>query len=164
MKLRIDYVSNSSSSSYLLPFKYDGRVSSIKLPEEVWKAIAKNHVGWDGKKPDMSCSNEWWLTELVSDCCEREYSEISNAKNAIPYLEGHDKPYGWYEEDGEKEYITFKDEYTEYYVLVDDFIDEHGESHIPEVFALRNNAKKILDAKCLNKTQKLEAIRHLFDF
>ena len=163
MKKRYSFVSNSSSSSFLVPFKVEGRVSCIKLPKEIWKAIEKNHVEWDGKKFDMSKSDEWWLTEMISDCDEK-YSEISGIDGAIAYLEGNDMPYGCYETDGEKSFIKFKKDGEQFYVLVSDFIDENGGDDIPESVKLRERAKKVLDSKVLTKTMKLNALKFIFDF
>ena len=164
MKTRNGYVSNSSSSSFLLPHPVNGHaVSCIKLPREIWKAIEKNHIEWDGKKFDMSASDEWWLTDMVSDC-DDTYSEICDIENSIAYLEGDTQPYGSYDEDGEKNYIIFKKGDDKFYILASDFMDERGISEIPESVDLRDGAKKILESKSLNKTQKLNALRFLFDF
>ena len=163
MKTRNGYVSNSSSSSFLVPFKVEGQVSSVKLPKEIWKAIEKNHVDWDGKKFDMSKSNEWWLTEMVSDCQE-QYSELSNDESIIQYLEGNDMPYGCYDEDGEKAFIKFKKNGQNFYVLASDFLDENGKSDVPESVQLREWVTKILESKNLSKSQKLDAVKFIFDF
>lgn len=164
MKTREGYVSNSSSSSFLVPCKPDVmRVNCIKLPKEIWKAIEKNHVEYDGTKFDMSMSEEWWLTELVSDCCS-QYEELADIPNAIHYLEGNEMPYGAYDEDGEKDYIKFKSQGQEFWMLASDFMDAKGDSEIPEVAVLRDNVHKVLQSKNLTMSQKLSAISHLFDF
>lgn len=163
MKIRNGYVSNSSSSSFLVPVEIKGRISSIKLPKEIWKAIEKNHVEWNGEKFDMSSSDEWWLTELISDC-EEQYDTISKIEHAIPYLEGNDEPYGCYDEDGDKNYIKFKKDGQNFYVLTTDFINERGGDDIPDSITLRDAAQKIFNTKSFNKTQKLNALRFLFNF
>ena len=163
MKKRFSYVSNSSSSSFLVPHEVTGRVSSIKLPNEIWKAIEKNHIGWNGEKFNLSEeSDEWWLTELVSDCWEEEYEAVSSIEHAHSYLEGSDAPYGWYENDGEKNYIVFKDGDTDFYVAAYDISGKDG--GIPEIIDIREKAKGILYNKALNKTLKLNALKNLFDF
>lgn len=163
MKTREGYVSNSSSSSFLIPHEIKGRVGCIRLPDEIWQAIWRNHVEWDGTGFDLSASKSWWLTELVSDCCE-EYNEISDIPNSIAYLEGNDEPYGCYEPDGERRYIKFRKDGQDFFVLASDFIDEKGHTDIPKAVELRDGAKRILGSKSLSKTQKLKALEFLFDF
>ena len=167
MKSRIGFVSNSSSSSFIVPVDIEEQgirgISCIKLPREIWRAIERNHVEWNGKKFDLSSSHEWWLTEMVSDCTEA-WSEISDIPNAIAYLEGNDMPYGCYDEEGEKAYIKFRKDDQNYWVLLSDFIDEEGDSDIPESVELREKARRIFNTKALNKTQKLNALMHIFDF
>ena len=162
MRTRAGYVSNSSSSSFLLPCKpvVEG-VDCIKLPKEVWQAIARNHVESDGRGYDMSCSDEWWLTEMVSDCMEEEYSGLCGIPGSIQYLEGNSEPYGAYEY--EEDYIVFSKQHARFYVLATDFIGADGEDEIPEAVMLRDKAKSILSSK-LNKTQKLNLIERLFNF
>ena len=162
----MSYVSNSSSSSFLVPrdlFNDDDiGIRCVKLPEEIWKAIEANHVDFDGKKPEMSSvSNEWWLTVLVSDCMD-EWGRISGIHGAIPYLEGHDAPYGWYSEDGEKNYVVFTRFGEKFYVDAYDLnVCDDG---IPSVVQLREKANSIFASKALNKTQKLEALQCLFNY
>ena len=98
MKTRAGYVSNSSSSSFLVPKEPSGRIGSIRLPREIWEAISRNHVEWNGEKHDMSSSNEWWLTEMVSDCRD-EFNELSSMKGSFAYLDGHDMPYKYYDDE-----------------------------------------------------------------
>ncbi len=162
MKARLAYVSNSSSCSFLVPRKPDESVMSIKLPNEIWKAIEKNHIEWNGNRFDLSSSDEWWLTEMVSDCQE-EFTRISDIPNAITYLEGNDMPYGCYSEGGEKNFIIFKKDGTSFYVLASDFVGENGEDDIPDSIRLREGIRRILQSG-LNRTQKINAIRSLFDF
>ena len=170
MKSRSGYVSNSSSSSFLIP-NINGNcdkmqnnmyvVPCVKLPEEIWKKIEANHVDWDGKRLDMSSvSNEWWLTTLVSDCMDC-YSEVAGMPGAIAYLEGHEAPYGWY--DDETSYIVFKRGGDEFYVDAYDFIG-HGGVELPGIVELRDKAKAILDSRTLNKSQKLDALKCLFNY
>ena len=55
--------------------------------------VEKNHIGWNGEKFNLSEeSDEWWLTELVSDCWEEEYEAVSSIEHAHSYLEGSDAP------------------------------------------------------------------------
>lgn len=163
MKTRNGYVSNSSSSSFLIPTELKGRVECIELPKEIWQAIARNHVEWDGKKLDLSGSSRWWLTDMVSDCAE-EYGELSQMPHAVPYLEGNDMPYGCYEDDADINFIKFTKNGCDFYVLASDFIDECGKKDIPDAVSLRIDANTILQSKSLNKTQKINALKKLFGF
>lgn len=166
MKRRMSYVSNSSSSSFLVPkdvFDDDIGMRCVKLPEEIWKAIERNHVEFDGTKLDLSSvSNEWWLTVLVSDCMD-EWGRINSIPGAKPYLEGHDAPYGWYDEDGEKNYIVFTKYGEKFYVDAYDFIGHEG-NEIPDAVRLREEVNRIMESKSLNKSQKLDAIKCLFNY
>ena len=163
MKTRNGYVSNSSSSSFLVPKEPSRNIRSIRLPKEIWETIAKNHVEWDGKKFDLSSSDEWWLTELVSDCSD-EYQELLDIPNAVSYLEGNGMPYDCYEDEGENEFIKFKKGGCTFYALLSDFIDANGNDCIPDSLKLRERVRKILGSKTLNKSQKLDAISSLIDF
>ena len=170
MKSRSGYVSNSSSSSFLIPGTKENAekmstgacpVPCLKLPEEIWRKIEQNHVDWEGRKLEMSSvSDEWWLTTLVSDCMEH-YSEVAGMPGAIAYLEGHDAPYGWY--DDESGYIMFKRGGDEFYVDAYDFIG-NGALELPGVVELREKAREILDSKSMNKSQKLDALKCLFNY
>ena len=163
MKTRAGYVSNSSSSSFLVPKEPGGRISSIRLPREIWEAISRNHVEWNGEKHDMSSSDEWWLTEMVSDCRD-EYNELSSMKGSFTYLDGHDMPYGCYDDEGEKNFIKFRKNGCDFYVLLSDFIGADGTDDIKGSVKLRNDIRTILESKLLNKSQKLDAISSIIDF
>lgn len=163
MKTREGYVSNSSSSSFLVPKEPSGRISSIRLPREIWEAISRNHVEWNGEKHDMSSSDEWWLTEMVSDCRD-EFNELSSMKGSFTYLDGHDMPYGCYDDEGEKNFIKFRKNGCDFYVLLSDFIGADGTDDIPDSVNLRKSIRTILESKLMNKSQKLNAISSLIDF
>ena len=163
MKVRLNYVSNSSSSSFLVPKEPSGRISSIKLPREIWEAISRNHVEWNGEKHDMSSSDEWWLTEMVSDCRD-EFNELSSMKGSFTCLDGQDMPYGCYDDEGEKNFIKFRKNGCDFYVLLSDFIGADGTDDIPGSVKLRNDIRTILESKLMNKSQKLDAISSIIDF
>lgn len=163
MKTRTGYVSNSSSSSFLVPKEPSGRISSIRLPREIWEAISRNHVEWNGEKHDMSSSNEWWLTEMVSDCRD-EFRELYDMEGSFTYLDGHDMPYGCYDDEGEKDFIKFRKNGCDFYVLLSDLIGADGTDDIPDSVKLRNDIRTILESKLMNKSQKLDAISSLIDF
>ena len=163
MKTRAGYVSNSSSSSFLVPKEPSGRISSIKLPREIWEAISRNHVEWNGEKHDMSSSDEWWLTEMVSDCRD-EFRELYDMEGSFAYLDGHDMPYGCYDDEGEKNFIKFRKNGCDFYVLLSDFIGADGTDDIKGSVKLRNDIRTILESKLLNKSQKLDAISSIIDF
>lgn len=163
MKTREGYVSNSSSSSFLVPKEPSGRIGSIRLPREIWEAISRNHVEWNGEKHDMSSSDEWWLTEMVSDCLD-EFNELSSMKGSFTYLDGHDMPYGCYDDEGEKNFIKFRKNGCDFYVLLSDFIGADGTDDIPGSVKLRNSIRTILESKLMNKSQKLDAISSIINF
>ena len=162
MKTRTGYVSNSSSSSFLVQKEPSGRISSIKLPREIWEAISRNHVEWNGEKHDMSSSNEWWLTEMVSDCRD-EFRELYDMEGSFTYLDGHDMPYGCYDDEGEKNFIKFRKNGCDFYVLLSDLIGADGTDDIPDSVKLRNDIRTILESKLMNKSQKLDAISSIID-
>ena len=163
MKTRTGYVSNSSSSSFLVPKEPSGRISSIKLPREIWEAISRNHVEWNGEKHDMSSSNEWWLTEMVSDGRD-EFRELYDMEGSFTYLDGHDMPYGCYDDEGEKNFIKFRKNGCDFYVLLSDLIGADGADDIPDSVKLRNDIRTILESKLMNKSQKLDAISSIINF
>ena len=163
MTTRAGSVSNSSSSSFLVPKEPSGRIGSIRLPREIWESISRNHVEWNGEKHDMSSSDEWWLTEMVSDCRD-EFNELSSMKGSFTYLDGHDMPYGCYDDEGEKNFIKFRKNGCDFYVLLSDFIGADGTDDIPDSVKLRNSIRTILESKLMNKSQKLDAISSLIDF
>lgn len=163
MKIRSNYVSNSSSSSFLVPKEPSGRISSIRLPREIWEAISRNHVEWNGEKHDMSSSNEWWLTEMVSDCRD-EFRELYDMEGSFTYLDGHDMPYECYDDEGEKNFIKFRKNGCDFYVLLSDLIGADGTDDIPDSVKLRNDIRTILESKLMNKSQKLDAISSIINF
>ena len=163
MKIRANYVSNSSSSSFLVPKEPKGNINSIRLPREIWEAISRNHIEWNGEKFDLSSSEEWWLTEMVSDC-QDEFKELSDMEGSIAYLDGNDMPYGCYDDEGEKNFIKFRKNGYSFYVLLSDFIGADGKNDIPDSVKLRNGIRTILDSKLMNKSQKLDAISSLINF
>ena len=163
MKHRNGYVSNSSSSSFLVPKEPKGNINSIRLPREIWEAISRNHIEWNGEKFDLSSSEEWWLTEMVSDC-QDEFKELSDMEGSIAYLDGNDMPYGCYDDEGEKNFIKFRKNGYSFYVLLSDFIGADGKNDIPDSVKLRNGIRTILDSKLMNKSQKLDAISSLINF
>ena len=163
MKYRNGYVSNSSSSSFLVPKEPGGSINSIRLPREIWEAISRNHVEWNGERYDMSSSSEWWLTEMVSDCRD-EFNELSSMKGSFAYLDGNDMPYGCYDDEGERNFIKFRKNGCSFYVLLSDFIGADGTDDIPDSVKLRSDIRTVLESRIMNKSQKLDAISSLISF
>ena len=160
MKIRTNYVSNSSSSSFLVSQDVSNITDCIKLPKEIWEALDANYVDWNGNKLNLAkCSQDWWLTTLIYDGNE-EYETISKLKNTKHYLDGNDTPYDFY--DNENKYVVFKKNYSEFYVDNKDIC--YNEEDIPDVIKLRNQIKKIIKSSSFNKTQKLNMISNLLDF
>lgn len=156
MKIRKGYVSNSSSSSFLISKDVSDITDCIKLSQEIWKAIEKNYIDWDGNKLNLSeLSNEWYLTSLISDC-DKAYEKIWNMPNKILYIEGHDEPYDWF--DNPKSYTVFRKNYIDYYIKNHDLIGINNDD-IPSCIEMRNKLTKIIKNSHLNKTQKLNIIK-----
>ena len=164
MKLRKNFVSNSSSSSFLMPMDVSGMgVACIKLSNEVIECFRQYLTDFDGKKVDLSASKEWWLTELVSDC-EENYGDLSK-KGGIEYLAGNEYPYGWYDDDGIKKYVRLRgrSDYNEFFIAVGDLIGRAEQGEIPDGLKVKFFSEKILRSKAMNKTQKLLAIENYFE-
>ena len=161
MKTRTGFVSNSSSSSFLVPFNVSEKgIACVKLSKEIVDCLNRNLFDYDGKKVDLSKSQDWWLTEMVSDCDSARYDFLD--KEAIQYLEGNNAPYGWYDEDGEERYIQLKGHspYDDFFIAVGDLIGCPPQNELPEAFQMRSRINEILKCKALNKTEKLKAIKH----
>ena len=166
MKQRFGFVSNSSSSSFLVPFdafeKYG--VRCIKLSDEIVKCLEQYFKKFNGDKADFSKSKDWWLTEMVSDCME-QCVQLCDDDEAIEYLNGNDAPYGWYDENGEKRYVCLhgNDDYTDFYIAIGDLIGREATGEVPQIVRVKFVMEKILKSKALNKTQKLGAIEDYFN-
>ena len=160
MKIRTNYVSNSSSSSFLVSQDVSNITPCIKLSKEIWKALEKNYCNWDGEKLNLSeITQDWWLTSMVYDG-ENAYDKIVELQNTKHYLEGNDTPYDYY--DNQKRYTVFKKDYNEFYIDNNDLFK--NDDDIPEVLSLKKELEKILKNNSLNKSQKLNAISHLLEF
>ncbi len=166
MKTRVSFVSNSSSSSFLVPFdafeKYG--VHCVKLSDEIVECLNKYFEDFNGNKVDFSKSKDWWLTEMVSDCME-QCGQLCGDDEAIEYLEGNNAPYGWYDENGEKRYVCLHggDDYCDFYIAVGDLIGREELGEIPQIVKAKLVVQKIMRSKALNKNQKLSAIEDYFE-
>ena len=164
MKLRSGFVSNSSSSSFLMPMDVsDIGVECIKLSDEVIECFKQYLTDFDGKNVDLSASKEWWLTRMVSDC-EDHYSDLRK-KGGIEYLAGNEYPYGWYEDDGPKRYVRLggKNGHNEFFIAVGDLVGRMQQGQMPKGIEIKFFIEKILHSKAMNKTQKLLAIENYFE-
>lgn len=163
MKIRTNYVSNSSSSSFLISTDISNKVNCIKLSDELLQQLNKNYIDNNGNSFDfLSVSKDWWLTELISDC-DSDYSyvcDLIKSNKAISYLNGNDEPYGYY--DNENDYVVFNKNFNKYFILADDLCGRSDD--IPKVIDLREKIKKAIKNKDLNKKQKINLIEHLINF
>lgn len=165
MKNRFGYVSNSSSSSFLVPSdaSVPYSVTRYELPESIWKAIEKYHFDYDDKPLNLSgVSNRWSLTCMVSDC-EEAFATLCEIPGAVTYLEGGEMPYGCYESECEADYVILKSHGEKFYVYANDLTGGH-DGDMPEPLWLREKARGIFADKSLNKSQKLVLLEHIFDF
>lgn len=162
MKIRNGYVSNSSSSSFLISKenidKIPGRFSYVKLDNEIIEAIKNNFVDWEGKKLDLSGSDEWYLTQFISDSFE-EYSEIS--KIGVYFMSGgHGGPYG----DDNEYYILKKDTWGDDEIVVP--IEIITEKNCPDICNGTNLKKTILNIlkkKSISNDDKITMIKNLLN-
>lgn len=161
MKIRINYVSNSSSSSFLVPKDISNLTPCIKLSDEIWKAIENNYIDWEGNKFNLSeISNQWWLTNFISEW-DINYDEVIKIEHIKHYMEGHEEPYDWYE--NQKAYTVFHKNCNNFFISNDDLFGIYDDD-IPEVIKIKNKLNEIIKNSKLNKEQKLNAIQHFLSF
>lgn len=161
MKIRTNFVSNSSSSSFLVSEDISKLIPCIKLPSEIWEAMERNYIDWEGNKLDLSSkSNEWWLTSFISEW-DDNYDMVGQSKNHYRYMDGHEEPYDWY--DNPEHYTVFKKHGRTFYISNDDLFGIYDDD-IPNLIALKNKLTEIIKNNKLNKSQKLSAITHFLDF
>lgn len=95
MKIRNGFVSNSSSSSFIVIGKKPTECENVELNKKQIEIIVdyiktrkwwSNEVAWDGEE-------SVFLTQFVSDCSETHF-DIPKKYNAYHYQEGnHGEPY-----------------------------------------------------------------------
>lgn len=103
MKVRTNYVSNSSSCSWIVKKDLSELgIGCIKLTIEQLNLI-KGYPDWDNNMFDFDENKEYWLTEFISDCYEHKY-EVAKENSVFHYSEGGH--YGPYEESAYNEYIA----------------------------------------------------------
>ena len=165
MKQRVSFVSNSSSSSFLLPSLPDENLTQChvgyyELPKEYVELIEKNHFNWKGEHLELSGkSDKWYLTTILSDCME-DYGKIADYPGAVEYEEWHGEP-DMYMDEGEV--VTFHRGYDDFYLLSSDFVG-FGKDGIPDIVSLRESANRIFEDKHLTATKKLYALKKLFEY
>ena len=102
MKVRTNYVSNSSSCSWIVRKDLsEFGIGCIKLTIEQLNLI-KGYPDWDNNMFDFDENKEYWLTEFISDCYEHKY-EIAKDNSVFHYDGGGH--HGPYDEDCYNEYI-----------------------------------------------------------
>ena len=103
MKIRTNYVSNSSSCSWIVKKDLsEFGIGCIKLTIEQLNLI-KGYPDWDNNMFDFDENKEYWLTEFISDCYEHKY-EVAKDNSVFHYDEGGH--YGPYDEDCYNEYTA----------------------------------------------------------
>jgi len=156
MKTRMGYVSNSSSSSFLVTKDVSQFLPCIKLTREIADAVIQNHSDWDGKKLPFELGTDLWLTDFVYDCDDKKWEAVKDA-GGVEYMEGHGDIYSC-----DDNYITFKKNGDEFYIESQDIVDTNG-NEVPNPAKIRDELLKILKNKSLNKSQQLGAVRHFLD-
>lgn len=95
MKMRNGFVSNSSSSSFIVKKDLsDKGISCLKLTDEQLK-LMDGYKQWEEDKETFhpEPGQDYYLTEFISDCDER-WGEIRDMDGAFEYASGgHGGPY-----------------------------------------------------------------------
>lgn len=110
MKIRSNYVSNSSSSSFIVSQDLtDKGIACIKLSKEQLELI--NGFETINGKICFDLTKDFYLTQFISDCEDEKYNIINNIEHVV-YMSGSlgEEPY---DEDYFNEYIT-KNGYSVY--------------------------------------------------
>lgn len=154
MKIRNGYVSNSSSSSFIVDFDTsDKGIACIKLSDEIIKCLQENLTDDENKLLNLSGSKTWYLTEFVNDCDNKGYGLVS--EKGIHYMDGgFREPYG-----DEDQYIVLKNSMDdEFYLNKGDIFGSID--GIPSGIDLSLKIQKILKSKVANKI-KLGCIQEI---
>lgn len=156
MKIRNGYVSNSSSSSFLVTKDISEFVPCVKLTREIADAVIKNHSDYDGKHLPFTEGTDLWLTGFIYDGEDFKWNKVKEANGEF-YMEGHGDIYS-----DDDNFITFNKNGDEFYLETDDLVDTNGNS-VPNPAKIRDELLKIINKKTLNKSQKLVAVRHFLE-
>ncbi|MFA6889900.1 MAG: hypothetical protein WCQ80_02630 [Bacilli bacterium] len=154
MKTRMCYVSNSSSSSFIIDFDTsDEGISCVKLSSEIVRCLQEHASDANFKKLELNLDKCWYLTEFINDCDNKNYDYVS--KNGIRYMDGgFREPYG-----DEDQYIILKNKsHDEFYLDKEDLVG-HTDC-VPAGVELSLKVQNVLKSK-LTQKQKLECISEL---
>ena len=157
MKIRSGYVSNSSSSSFIVAAK-PSSVPALKLPKEYVDRLRKHAVDWDGKPLVLPPGDELWLTAFVSDCRDGDWDEL---KQGCAYMEGElaEEPRELADGDWRKSLVRLKSGYDEFYLRISDLTG--GVDALPDGLRLREAVRDVLASKKMKQSEKLAAIASL---
>ena len=141
MKIRSCYVSNSSSSSFIVTKDLsDKGITCLKLSKEQIELINGSSIEYDdSKKFELDPSKDYWLTEFIYDIDDEASEELMEDPNRIVYSSGQMsmEPYDLesfnkYDIDGEvsiyirKEHDVAKQ--MTFAEFIKNFLDENGNS------------------------------------
>lgn len=154
MKTRSGYVSNSSSSSFIIDFDstYNG-ISCVKLSSEIVRMLRENATDADDKKMELTDNKTWYLTQFVNDCDDDHYDKVAN--NGIRYMDGgFTAPYG----EEENYIIIYNSCKDEFFIDKNDLVNSIDGA--PTAIELSKQIKDILKSK-INAKTKLQCIENL---
>ena len=143
MKIRSNYVSNSSSSSFIVNKDLSNKgVSCLKLSDEQKKLINGTTIyGQDVIK--LNLKKDYWLTQFISDC-DKKYDEVYKLKH-IFYMEGQlceqPRDYDFFNEYQVNEFgasvYLLKQHDVSKQMTLNQFVKEYKKTDLPKEFLVK---------------------------